>query len=141
MILKHQNITKRWWPTAIKKYNIFISEIVISEAGSGDPNAAKKRLEEIKNFTALKITKDVDNLSQIYMVKLNLPPKAIRDADHIAVACLNNIDFLVTWNCTHICNGEIIKKLEKINKELGIYTSTILTPESLMEANHGLDYS
>lgn len=129
----HQEITRKWWPKAIKKYNVFVSEIVIDEASRGDPNIAKKRLEEIKNFTVLEKTKDVDNLSQVYIDKLNIPPKSIGDADHLAIACLNEIDYLVTWNCAHICNAEIIKKLMKINNQLGVHTPIICTPESLME--------
>lgn len=133
----HQEITKNWWPTAIKRYNIFISQMVIDEAAHGDSSAAKKRLEEIKDFTILEVTKDIQNLSKIYEEELKIPPKSIGDAVHLAVACLNNIDYLVTWNCTHLCNGEIIKKLAKINKQLEIHTPIICTPEQLMEVDHG----
>lgn len=57
----------------------------------------------------------------------------IRDDDHLAIACLNEIDYLVTWNCAHICNAEVIKKLVKINDQLGVHTPIICAPESLME--------
>lgn len=136
IVRAHQEITKEWWPTAIKRYNVFISDIVIDEVGHGDTIIAKKRVEEIKNFAVLEKTEDVENLSQIYIEKLNIPPGSIRDADHLAVACLNNIDYLVTWNCTHLCNAEIIKKLMKINEELEVHTPIICTPESLMEVSH-----
>lgn len=128
----HQDITKNWWPIATKKYDTFISQMVIDEAAQGDPNAVKKRLKEIKDFAVLEITEDIRNLSKIYEVELKIPPKSIGDTVHLAVACLNNIDYLVTWNCAHICNGEIIKKLTKLNKQLDIYMPIICTPEQLM---------
>jgi len=42
-------------------------------------------------------------------------------------------DYLVTWNCTHLANGENIKKLVAINKSLNIHTPIICTPEWLAE--------
>lgn len=64
---------------------------------------------------------------------IHIPEKSFRDAAHIAVASVHNIDYLVTWNCAHLANGEIIKKLMKINESFGIYTPIICTPEELME--------
>jgi len=43
------------------------------------------------------------------------------------------MDYLVTWNCTHIANGEIIKKVMSINLDLGIAVPVIVTPEELLE--------
>ncbi|MEA1906996.1 MAG: hypothetical protein U9N12_08615, partial [Euryarchaeota archaeon] len=36
------------------------------------------------------------------------------------------------WNCAHLANGEVIKKLVKINESSGIHTPIICTPEELM---------
>ena len=74
-----------------------------------------------------------DWMRQTYVSGLNIPEKSIRDAVHLAVACVHNIDYLITWNCRHLANGEIIKKLIKINESLGIHTPIICTPEELME--------
>jgi hypothetical protein len=71
-------------------------------------------------------------MSQVYIDKLNIPQKAYRDAAHLAVASVHNIDYLVTWNCTHLANAEIIRELIKINESFGIKTPLICTPEELM---------
>ncbi|MFZ3209735.1 MAG: hypothetical protein WA140_13045 [Geobacteraceae bacterium] len=34
----------------------------------------------------------------------------------VTVASIHGIDYLVTWNCAHIANGEIIKKIIRINR-------------------------
>jgi len=49
------------------------------------------------------------------MEKLEIQEKSFRDAAHLAIACIHNIDYLVTWNCAHLANGEVIKKLMKLN--------------------------
>ncbi len=133
IVLAHQEITRQWWPTAIRRYNVFISEVVIEEAGFGDPEAAKRRLEELKDFPHLELNDKVEEIAQIYMERLEIPEKSFRDAAHLAVASVHNIDYLITWNCTHLANGEIIKKLMKINSSFGISTPIICTPEELME--------
>jgi len=117
----------------LKRYNIFISEIVIEEAGFGDPESAKRRLEELKNFPHLELNEKVEEMALVYMERLEIPEKSFRDAAHLSVASVHKIDYLVTWNCTHLANGEVIKKLMKINESFGFHTPIICTPEELME--------
>lgn len=131
--LAHQEITRQWWPIAIRRFNVFISEIVIEEAGLGDQEAVKRRLEEINDFPHLELDDKVEEMAQVYMERLKIPEKSFRNAAHLAVASVHNIDYLVTWNCAHLANGEVIKKLMKINESFGIHTPIICTPEELME--------
>lgn len=131
--LAHQQITWEWWPKAVKRFDVYISEVVVEEAAAGNKESAEKRLIELKGFPHLELTEKVEQIAQIYMEKLSLPKKALRDAAHLAVASVHNIDYLITWNCVHIANGEIIKKLLKLNEKLKIKTPVICTPEELME--------
>ena len=132
IILAHQEITREWWPIAIKRFNVFISQVVVEEISMGDQDAAKRRLEVIKDFPHLELTDKVEEMAKIYMEKLGIPKKSIRDSAHLAIASVHNIDYLVTWNCTHLANAEIIKKLIKINESFGIDTPVICIPEELM---------
>ncbi|MGO9377500.1 MAG: hypothetical protein ACLP29_02970 [Dissulfurispiraceae bacterium] len=50
IVLAHQEITREWWEKALKRYDAFISAMVVEEAKSGDPDAAKKRLGILKQF-------------------------------------------------------------------------------------------
>ena len=111
IVLAHQEITREWWDRALKRYAAFISEIVVEEAMAGDPEAAKKRLAILKKFSHLDLSATVEKMAQVYVEKLKIPPKALRDAVHLAVASVHRVDYLVTWNCSHIANGEVIKKL------------------------------
>ena len=43
------------------------------------------------------------------------------------------MDYLVTWNCTHIAGGRVKRIIEVINTKQGILTPVICTPEELME--------
>lgn len=83
-------------------------------------------------FSILDATSQIEQLAQTYLTELRLPQKALRDAAHLAFACGYEIDYLVTWNCTHIANAEIRKQLTAINASVGIQTPVICTPEELM---------
>jgi len=132
--LARQEITREWWSKSINRFDVFISEVVIEEARIGDPEAARRRLEQLKDFPNLELDDEVEKLTRLYLEKLDIPEKSFRDAAHLAVASIHGIDYLVTWNCTHLANGEIIKKLMKLNAAFGIHTPIICTPEELMEA-------
>ncbi|MDI6736471.1 MAG: type II toxin-antitoxin system VapC family toxin [bacterium] len=97
--LAHQEITRQWWPMAIKRFNAFISEVVIEEAELGDQEAAKKRLEELKDFPHLELNDKVEEMAQVYMEKLEIPEKSFRDAAHLAVASVHNIDCNRSQGC------------------------------------------
>jgi len=66
------------------------------------------------------------------MKELCLPGSAIRDAAHLAFASVYEMDFLVTWNCAHIANGENVRCLTRFNTATGIATPIICTPEELL---------
>jgi hypothetical protein len=49
------------------------------------------------------------------------------------IAVLNGIDYIASWNFTHIVNAHVQRIIEDINFELGIKTPIICTPEELLE--------
>jgi predicted nucleic acid-binding protein len=130
--LSHQAITREWWPGAMERFEPFISQIVIEEAALGDQEAARRRLEVIEDLPRLEINEKVYEVAARYMEKLEIPQKSLRDALHLAASSVHIIDYLVTWNCAHIANGEVIKKLTVLNRMLALHMPVICTPEALM---------
>lgn len=63
IVLAHQEITQEWWPQAVERFEVFISEIVEEEARLGDREAVKKRLEVLKDFPHLELTKKVEKMA------------------------------------------------------------------------------
>ena len=131
--LAHQEITRKWWSDALPKFQVFISEVVIDEAKRGDIEAARKRLKALEDFAGLPILQEVEDLAEVYMKEFNLPPDASRDALHIAVASVHAIDYLLTWNCSHIANGVVRKRIREINTREGFSIPIICTPEELKD--------
>ena len=140
VVLAHQQITRVWWRTRLPEFRAYVSPVVLEEAREGDPEQARKRLDAVGQFQILEAAEAVERLSARYMTEFNLPGSAIRDAAHLAFACVYEMDFVVTWNCSHIANGEIIKRLTRINAVACVATPTICTPEELLGIEHEISH-
>ncbi|MBW3624777.1 MAG: hypothetical protein KY468_15340 [Armatimonadetes bacterium] len=49
----HQQITREWWERRRSDFDLFISELVLQEAERGDPSAAARRLEVMREIPLL----------------------------------------------------------------------------------------
>lgn len=81
----------------------------------------------------LNITTEVTELAQEFLQRSNLPLKATNDCLHIALATVYGLDYLLTWNCKHMANAQILKKLSQISFEIGYELPIICTPYELIE--------
>ena len=54
------------------------------------------------------------------------------DALHIAVAAINGIDYLATWNFKHIMNPSTQHLIDAVCRNAGIESAVICTPEQLL---------
>ncbi len=132
LVATHQQITQDWWIERRQEFDCYISQIVIEEASVGDPKQVKKRIDIINAFPALEVTEAVENLTRAILAKGVLPTRAVRDAAHIAVAVVNNMDYLLTWNCRHLANAQIMRRVAGVCTEEGYDMPLICTPEELM---------
>ena len=67
------------------------------------------------------------------LVEGPMPPKAVEDALHIAVATFNGMDYLLTWNFKHMANATMRYQIERICRSSGYEPPVICTPQELME--------
>jgi hypothetical protein len=128
----HQELTIEWWAHHRQRFEVFISDLVLQEAARGDQIAAAKRLAELSGIAVLETTEEARELAREFVDRGLIPQKAVEDAFHVAIATAQGMDFLLTWNCRHIANAEIIERLQSVCEELGYEMPTLCTPEQLM---------
>ena len=133
IVAAHQQITREWWDNRLASFEIYISQFVLEEAGKGDPEAALLRLRILDSIPLLEITEDVVFLSSELVRTGTIPKKAMWDAFHIATSAVHAIEYLMTWNCTHIANATILRKIQKVCEQCGFFCPVICTPEELLE--------
>ncbi len=131
IIAAHQQITRDWWETRRHAFELYISQLVLDEASAGDPAAARERLKAIEKLPLLEITPQAGDLASDILASRIIPRKAATDAAHIAIAAVHGVDFLITWNCVHIANAAIIRRLVSICRKHACECPVICTPEEL----------
>jgi len=129
----HQELTHDWWNRRRADFDVYVSEVVLAEAARGDEVMATARLNLIRSVPVLSINEDARTLAAAILRSAALPPKAAADALHIAVATVNAMDYLLSWNCTHIANAIIARRISALSREMGFDPPAVCTPEELME--------
>jgi len=132
VVAAHQQITQEWWETRRHTFVLYVSELVIREAGAGEEDAAQKRLEALKEIDLLELNEEAFYLARELVQRGPIPERAKEDALHIALATVHGMDYLLTWNCSHIANAEMRKGVTSVCHSLGYETPVISTPEELM---------
>ena len=132
IVAGHQQTTQDWWDRRRSDFECIVSQVVIDEVSAGDPAEIQKRLDAIRDLRVLEVTKSAESLAQAIIASGVMPPRAVRDAAHIAVAAVHRVDYLLTWNCRHLANAQITRKIDEICDQLSERMPVICTPEELM---------
>lgn len=126
-----QALTRQWWDEKRHDYELHISEFVVSEAASGDPLMANRRLAALSGIAEIQLTGAATDLAEMLIEEGPLPAKAALDALHIAVAVAGGMEFLVTWNFRHLANATMRGQIERKCRLRGFEPPIICTPEEL----------
>lgn len=105
IVAANQQITLDWWELRRHRYRIVVSAVVIQEASMGDESVAKRRLAALAEIEIVEVTDRAVQLAAMLVERAVVPQNAVQDALHIAVASVNRIDYLLTWNYKHIANA------------------------------------
>lgn len=127
-----QASTHQWWSKQRRHFELYCSPIVIVEARLGDEEMAAARMKVLSEVMTLEVTDDALDLAEKLVRKMSLPTQKRNDAVHIAVAATANIAYLLTWNCKHIANVDMITKVESLCEQAGYRCPTICTTEELL---------
>ena len=127
-----QEVTRQWWEHRRGAFRLYVSDFVIEEVSRGDPSAAAKRMDLLEGVPELEIDEETVRLVSRIMDSRVIPARAGADAGHIAVATRYGVDYLLTWNCRHIANAEIVRSLGSVVGDLGYQLPVICTPKELL---------
>lgn len=111
----NQQITNEWWSSHRQHFDLYISQVVITECRAGDSIAARQRLNIIDGLPVLDVDLKAEALAETLIRGIPLPPKAEIDALHIA-------------------NAVLLHRIGEICRSNDYFPPTICTPQQLMEA-------
>jgi predicted nucleic acid-binding protein len=132
IIAGRQKITRAKWTQIARAFDVYISALVVQESRQGDIEASQKRLDAISGLPVLSITADAEKLASTLILEGAVPEKHPEDALHISIATTNGIDYLLTWNFSHINNAQIKSKIASVIERHGYHCPIICSPEELL---------
>ena len=127
-----QQATRDWWSRRRVLFQCVTSDETLTESARGDAEQARLRLAALAGMPTLSITLEAENLAAEFLRTGALPVAARSDAVHLAVASIARTDFLLTWNCRHLANAQILRRLERQAFRFGWELPTVCTPLELM---------
>jgi hypothetical protein len=133
LVAAHQEVSHRWWEERRKAYELYVSQLVENEIRKGDPTEIENRAALIDGIASLEITEEAIALAESFVTGRAVPSKAEDDAVHIAIATIRGMDFLLTWNMSHMANATVRRRIDKLCESAGLVPPIICTPEELME--------
>ena len=126
-----QQLTKDWWDLKRAKHELFTSQVVLDEITDGEAAMAQQRLDVMAQIKLLDLTDEANALTKEILASGLLPADADRDAAHIALATVHEMDILLSWNCRHIANAAIQARLRRLVEKLGFTLPVLCTPDEL----------
>lgn len=126
-----QQTSKDWWELKRHQHELFTSEIVLAEIGDGEAVMAQLRLGVMNGIKLLQVTDDAEALTRRILDSGLLPLDADRDAAHIALATIYEMDILLSWNCRHIANASIQARLRRLAEQMGFALPVLCTPDEM----------
>jgi len=129
----HQTLTHDWWNQQRHRFSLHTSIYTRNEAAAGDPAAALRRLSYLDQIPDLDSPVELPKLESDIISLFQLPAKAATDASHLGMAIFHRMDYLLTWNCTHLANAILQKELLDYCLKKGLHYPVVCTPETLIQ--------
>jgi predicted nucleic acid-binding protein len=102
------------------KYEVYISEVVVAEIeATKDLEKRSKLLDVLRNYPIQFVTEgmspEIERLADLYLQQGVIPIKSQVDAFHLAIAVVNQMDILLTWNYKHLANVNRKHRIMQVN--------------------------
>jgi hypothetical protein len=127
-----QNVTREWWELHSWQFDVCVSDWVYREARAGDAAAARDRINVLDELRKVDEQLSGEALAKKLMKGCGLTENADTDAQHIALAAIHALKFLLTWNYRHMANDVLRSRMMHICYEEGYTCPRIVTPDEIM---------
>lgn len=116
-----------------KNINLYISEITVAEIEKTPLLSLRENMKKVATgLWVLPVTDAVETLAREYLHQGAIPPSYPEDAYHIAVAVLNKMDYLLSWNFRHLVRKKTRDIVQHVNTLKGLTAIDIMTPAELL---------
>lgn len=118
------------------KFKAVISEVSEFELKFAPPHIKRILLTIPSKFLEIaQLSVEAESLSEHYIREKIVTKKSFLDTQHIAIATVQQVDLLVSWNFKHIVNFNKIRLYNSVNLKYGYKILEIRNPRDLTDEN------
>lgn len=131
-----QEVTRQFFEwLIISPDELYISELVLAELDRASSPVREKLLRAVARLPVknLSISSEAVDLAGQYLADGVIPARYRDDALHVALAVINRLDVVVTWNMKHLANVRRIEGINRTNVAMNLPPIRIHTPEEVIE--------
>ena len=115
----------------LENYDVYASTIVTEEINAVSEGLREKMMDKLSGFELLLVTAEVEDLAEEYVKRAIFPERYKSDALHVAVAVVNDINFLISWNFKHLVKVKTRRIVNLVNEVLDYSIIEIIAPPEL----------
>ena len=114
---------------------VFVISSVLEQELKNAPQHVRQLLNEYDEncFERVPLTPEAIELADSYIAENVVGQTCVDDCRHIAIATLNKVDVLASWNFKHIVNLNRIRGYNSVNMKMGYMTLEIRNPKELID--------
>ncbi len=129
---ERQNLTKSFF-YEMKNFKIFISVITLAEVERTPDLELREKMEDtLMGHNVLSLSDDIKKLAEKYIMHGAVPKTYEEDAYHIAIAALNDMDYLLSWNFKHLVRQKTRNVVNMVNTTRNLRKIEIITPAEIL---------
>ncbi|MBN9385885.1 MAG: type II toxin-antitoxin system VapC family toxin [Chitinophagaceae bacterium] len=112
--------------------------VVLSDITEGELQEAPEMIRNLfielsaGQATKIELTEEAVQLADMYLAEKVVGKTSRVDCFHIALATIQRVDILVSWNFKHIVNVQRIRGYNSVNMKLGYPTIDIRSPKEII---------
>ena len=126
-----REMTRRWWDKQREHYDLWTSRAAMEELQAGMYEGQEQAIALAASLQRFDVSVEAVGIAEIYVKNHLMPGGKSADGLHLAIASVNETDYLLTWNIRHLANPNKVEHMTVVNRRLGLLTPVITSPDAL----------
>ena len=135
--LARRMATRDWWDSERKGFELFGSIVTEQELANGIYASQEECLRFVRRLKYIPITAEVRRLAAVFLDQALVPSNKPGDAAQLAIAVAHSMDYLLTWNYSHLANPVTQARGEAVVAKLGHRMPWLVSPDSIPRISLG----
>lgn len=131
--------TREWWTFERKHFDLFASPVVMKELSDGTYRWQAASMRMAKRLKWLPVTRRAEEIAEVLMMAGAVPASKPGDALQMAISAWHAMDYLLTWNYSHLANPTAQRKMMEVVDQFDCRPPLMVSPDTIPQVRFGCD--